>query len=98
MKKIVMIATLLALVLAMVVPVSVQADYSDACFGLVASVYGQLGIQGEHASSFAGDDRVGLYNLAGQLYDLGFLNEPTITGLGVFLHDALGLDIDACQA
>ncbi len=97
MKKIVLIATLLALVFALVIPAGVQAGDEDACFGLVAAAYAQLGLQGEHSSSFAGEPRIGLANLAVLLYEAGAISEPTMTGLGIFLNEAEGLDIAVCE-
>jgi hypothetical protein len=97
MKKFVMIATLLALVFALVVPLSVQADSVDACFGLVAAAYGKAGIQGEHASSFAGEPRIGLANLAVFLYEQGTISEPTMTALGIWLNQVEQLNIAVCE-
>ena len=96
MRKILTLAILIAMLGALVVPMSADGGTDKACFGLVAAAYGQLGLQGEHASSFAPDPRIGLANLAQLLFDMGVLDEPTMWALGEYLNEAENLNIEAC--
>jgi len=100
MRKVSLFFVLVALLVAIVMPVSANqadADAAQACYGLVSAAYAQAGLQGEHASSFAGDPRIGIANLAVLLADLGVIDEPTMWSLGQWLDAQLGLDISACD-
>jgi hypothetical protein len=67
----------------------------NACWGQATKVFARTGVMGEHASSQP-SPRLGLANLARELYDMGAIPEPTMTALGKFVADALGLSIQAC--
>ena len=69
----------------------------NACWGQAAAVFAQLGEMGEHSSSFSGEPREGLANLARELYDDGALSDDTLQALGAFVAAAYGLSISACM-
>lgn len=75
-------------------PASVAANRS-ACWGQASAVFARTGAMGEHASQQP-TPRVGLRNLARDLYDAGIIADDTMASLGAFVADALGLSIDAC--
>jgi hypothetical protein len=55
-----------------------------------------MGVMGEHSKNQA-NPRLGLRNLARELYEQGILPDDSMHALGVFVSEALGLTIDACQ-
>lgn len=67
-----------------------------ACWGQVTAAFAAMGMMGEHASQQE-EPRVGLYNLAYDLWDEGVIDEPTLQALGEFLAAELGLSIEACM-
>lgn len=97
MQKVTILFILIAMLIALVVPVAADAEADEACWGQVTAVYAALGLEGEHSSSFAGEPRDGLYALANDFYEAGAIDEPTLWALGALLNDLLGLDISACE-
>jgi hypothetical protein len=73
-----------------------SARGSDACWGQATALFAQMGLMGEHASSFD-TPRLGLRNLARALYEQGVIEADTMQALGAFVADELGLDVAACQ-
>jgi hypothetical protein len=71
------------------------AAQGNSCWGQASAVFAQMGEMGEHSSQQA-QPRLGLANLARELFDAGVLSEPTLAALGAFVADALGLEIDQC--
>jgi len=63
---------------------------------IAPAVFAQTGEMGEHASQQP-TPRLGLKNLAEQLYDAGIIEEPTMQTLGAFVAAEPGLSIDACM-
>jgi hypothetical protein len=91
------IVVLVLLLFATFAPSSVQAaPSSQACWGQASKVFAQMGVMGEHSSSFD-SPRMGLRNLARYLYALGVLPDDTMRSLGVFVATELGMSIDACK-
>jgi hypothetical protein len=70
---------------------------AQACWGQATKVFAQTGEMGEHSSSFAGDPRLGLRNLARALYEQGVIPDDTLQALGAFVAAELGLSISACM-
>jgi hypothetical protein len=68
---------------------------SEACGGQASKVFAQIGLMGEHSSSFD-SPRLGLRNLARTLADAGVIEDDSMQALGRFVADELGLEIDAC--
>jgi hypothetical protein len=77
------------------VPAQAHAN-PNACWGQASSVFAQMGVMGEHSSSFE-TPRLGLRNLARALYADGTLEDDSMRSLGIFVSSALGLSIEACQ-
>jgi len=77
------------------VPSLSQTSTPQACWGQATQVFAQMGVMGAHASEQA-NPRVGLRNLARDLYEAGVLPDDSLQALGAFVADALGLSIDAC--
>ena len=80
--------------IAMASPGSAASD--NACWGQVSAAFAQQGRMGEHASSFE-SPRLGLRNLARDLYSLEVLPDDSLQSLGAFVAQAEGLVIEACQ-
>jgi hypothetical protein len=68
---------------------------SEACWGQASKAFAQMGLMGEHSSSFD-TPRLGLRNLARALADAGVIEDDSMQALGGFVADELGLDIEAC--
>jgi hypothetical protein len=75
---------------------SVAAPSSNACWGQATKVFAQMGLMGEHASSFE-TPRLGLRNLARALHAEGVIPDDSMQALGAFVAAELGLEIDACR-
>ena len=77
---------------------SQQSATPNNCWGVVSSqlAYVEGGI-GEHASSQS-TPRLGLGNVARLLYDLGFIQSPTVSALGSFLASLDEYDETVCPA
>jgi hypothetical protein len=69
---------------------------AQSCWGQASAVFAQMGEMGEHSSSFD-TPRLGLRNLARQLYEADIIAEDTMQALGSFVADELGLTIEACR-
>jgi hypothetical protein len=82
------------LLVVMVVPASAAND--SACWGQASAVYAQMGEMGEHSSSFE-SPRMGLRNLARYLYSIDAIPDDSMASLGVFVAEALELEIEACM-
>ena len=87
---------MLALVFGAFGGVANAAPRGNACWGQASAVFAQTGEMGGHSSS-QGNPRLGLRNLARALYDAGAIPDDSMASLGVFVADALGLSIEACQ-
>ncbi len=75
---------------------NVHADAPNAaCWGQATAVFAQMGDMGEHSSQQP-TPRLGLRNLARALADAGAIPDDSLTSLGAYVADALGLSIDAC--
>jgi hypothetical protein len=74
---------------------STAAPSSNACWGQASKVFAQMGLMGEHSSSFA-TPRLGLRNLARALAAEGVIPDDSMQALGAFVAAELGLEIDAC--
>jgi hypothetical protein len=97
MKKLVVLFVFALLMSVVLFSVGAQAaPGSQACWGQATKVFAQTGEMGEHASQQS-NPRLGLRNLARELYKAGAIEDDTMQALGAFVADALGLDIDACQ-
>lgn len=75
---------------------STAAPSSNACWGQASKVFAQMGVMGEHSSSFD-SPRLGLRNLARSLHASGDIPDDSMQALGAFVADALELEIDACR-
>ena len=93
--RILAIAFVVALTL---VPLTAQAGdgNGNACWGQATAVFAQTGEMGKHASQQP-TPRMGLRNLARALADAGVIPDDSMSTLGAFVADALGLSIDACM-
>jgi hypothetical protein len=94
-KLVVLSILVLLLSVAFASTVAQAAPSADACWGQATAVFAKMGEMGEHASQEP-TPRLGLRNLAHALYEEGVLLEDSMQALGVFVADALGLNIDAC--
>ena len=97
MKKLITIFAAVALFMILALPVSAETTTSQACYGQASAVFAQMGEMGEHASSYE-TPRLGLRNLARVLADAGILPDDSMTSLGQFVANELGLSIEACLA
>lgn len=99
MRKFVFLATLfmaVLLVALLVLPAGAHAAPNEkACWGQATKVFAQMGMMGEHASSFE-TPRLGLRNLARALYEQEVLPDDSMQALGAFVATELGLSIEAC--
>lgn len=66
-----------------------------ACWGQASAVFARTGVMGEHASQQE-TPRIGLRNLARDLYALGLLPDDSLESLGAFVAIEYKLSIDAC--
>lgn len=73
-----------------------SAQDGNACWGQASAAFAQLGVMGEHASSFE-SPRLGLRNLARDLHSMGALPDDSLRSLGIFVAEAEELSIEACQ-
>jgi hypothetical protein len=100
MRKIVVLVIVLAMMLVFAGSAGAAsaqaAPGGNACWGQASAVFAQTGEMGEHSSQQA-NPRLGLRNLARALYDAGAIPDDSMHSLGVFVADALGLSIEACQ-
>jgi hypothetical protein len=71
------------------------APASSACWGQASKVFAQMGVMGQHSSSFE-TPRLGLRNLARYLAAEGVIEDDSMQSLGAFVADELGLSISAC--
>lgn len=74
---------------------ALAADYEQSCWGQASALYAQMGYMGDHASEFE-TPRVGLRNLARELYASGAIPDDSMAALGAFVATAEGLSIEAC--
>jgi hypothetical protein len=93
--------TTLAVTLVLLSAAAVAQETTDraapaSCWGQATRVFAQMGMMGDHASSFP-TPRLGLRNLARALYEQGILPDDTMQALGAFVADELGLSIAACE-
>jgi hypothetical protein len=96
MKLRVVAVMLLAASLALGPAMAASAQPANAsCWGQASKVFAQMGLMGEHSSSFE-TPRLGLRNLARSLADQGVIDDDSMQALGAFVADELGLTIDAC--
>lgn len=73
-----------------------SGEPADAsCWGQASKVFAQMGVMGEHSSSFE-TPRLGLRNLARTLADGGVIEDDSMQALGAFVAESLDLSIDAC--
>jgi hypothetical protein len=77
-------------------PVGPAAGTIQACWGQASAAFAQMGLMGEHSSSFD-TPRLGLRNLARALYDQGLIPDDSMQSLGVFVVDELDLGVEACS-
>jgi hypothetical protein len=86
---------LVSLAVAVGTPAPVQAASDSACWGQVSALFAQMGLMGEHASSFD-TPRLGLRNLARTLHEAGIIADDSMRSLGQFVARETGLEVDAC--
>jgi hypothetical protein len=97
MRHRVLVGMLSAVMFALAPGVAAGAAPANAsCWGQASQVFAQMGLMGEHSSSFD-TPRLGLRNLARSLADSGVLEEDTMQALGAFVAAELGLSIEACS-
>ena len=72
-----------------------EVTEDKACWGQASAVFAQMGLTGEHSSSFD-TPRLGLRNLARVLFEAEVIPDDSMQALGAFVADALGLSIEAC--
>lgn len=75
---------------------STAAPSSNACWGQATKAFAQMGVMGEHASSFE-TPRLGLRNLARALAAAGDIPDDSMQSLGAFVAAELRLEIAACS-
>jgi hypothetical protein len=98
MKKLVVVLAVVMLSVLVFATVQASTTQEDACWGQASAVYARMGEMGEHSSSEElGTPRVGLRNLARQLYEAGLIEDDSMAALGAFVAEAEGLEIDACM-
>lgn len=77
--------------------IAAPAQAADpSCWGQATKVFAMMGEMGEHASQEA-TPRLGLHNLAVELYKMGVLPDDSLAALGAFVAEAMGMSIDACM-
>ena len=72
------------------------SSQTNACWGQATKVFAQMREMGIHSSS-QGNPRAGLRNLARLLVEAGVIPDDSMTSLGRFVADELGLTIEACS-
>lgn len=96
MKKLVKLLTLAGVVVIFSgFQASNRAD-NAACWGQASAVFAKMGDMGLHSSQQE-TPRLGLKNLARELYDMGVIADDSMEALGAFVSDQLGLSIESCQ-
>lgn len=95
MKKVVMSVLVIMLLLLTVMPALADVEEDSACWGQASSVFAQMGVMGEHSSAQE-TPRLGLANLARELYEAGAIADDSIQALGAFVAAELGLSLEAC--
>jgi len=96
MKKIIVALALASLFALMIMPASAKA-YTNACWGQATAAFAQLGEMGDHASQQP-TPRLGLDNLADELYEAGVIDAPNLQALGAFLVSIdPDLTVEACM-
>lgn len=95
MKKMILLL-LIALLLLTALPAFASTSQDDACWGQASAVFAQTGEMGEHASQQP-TPRIGLRNLARQLYEAGIIPDDSMATLGAFVAESLAETIEACQ-
>jgi hypothetical protein len=84
-------------VLLALAPLGAHAEPAGAaCWGQATRTFAEMGLMGEHASSFD-SPRLGLRNLARSLYDAGIIEDDSMQALGAFVAAELDLSIEACH-
>lgn len=96
MKRSLLVAALTGALALGPVATSSAAPSSNACWGQASKVFAQMGLMGEHSSSFP-TPRLGLRNLARVLAAEGIIPDDSMQSLGAFVAGELGLEIDACS-
>jgi hypothetical protein len=91
-----LLITILLLSAVSFAPAAAQSSQPASCWGQASAVFAQMGVMGEHSSSFD-TPRLGLRNLARVLYEQGVIADDTMQALGAFVSSELGLTIEACQ-
>jgi Spy/CpxP family protein refolding chaperone len=91
MRRLAVGAAAVALVVGPLAAAPAVADPAPSCWGQATQVFAQMGLMGDHSSSYP-TPRLGLRNLARAA--LG--PDATMADLGVFVSNDLGLSIDAC--
>jgi hypothetical protein len=89
-------SAMLVVVLLIVMVIPASAANPNSCWGQASAVFAQMGEMGEHSSSFE-SPRMGLRNLARYLYSIGAIPDDSMASLGVFVAEALELEIEACM-
>jgi hypothetical protein len=77
------------------VPQAQASAPHDSCWGQATKVFAKMGDMGSHSSDQA-NPRLGLHNLAVELFNAGVIPDDSMAALGVFVANSLGLSIDAC--
>ena len=95
MKQIAIALLVMLLLLLTVVPAFANVN-EHACWGQASAVFAQMGEMGEHSSQFP-TPRLGLRNLARELYAAGVIEDDSMQALGQFVAEELGLEIEACM-
>jgi hypothetical protein len=96
MHSLVRVGSALGLAVLLVAAPAAAAQSASACWGQASAVFAQMGLMGEHSSSFD-TPRLGLRNLARALYDQGVIDDDSMQALGAFVAAELGLEIEACS-
>jgi hypothetical protein len=91
------LASILTLAATLALAAKEAAAQDRSCWGQATAVFAQTGEMGEHASQ-QDEPRLGLARLARELFDAGVIDSPTLSALGAFVAEALGLEVDACQS
>ena len=92
------LATVVLIVVLILAATAIPASANPpdaACWGQASAAFAQTGEMGQHASEQP-TPRLGLRNLARALYDAGAIPQPSMTALGIFVANELGLSIEAC--
>ena len=96
MQKRIFLVMAIVMVLALLFAATASAGpNNNACWGQATKVFAQTEGMGEHASQQP-NPRLGLRNLARDLYASGVIEDDSMQALGVFVVSELGLTIEAC--